>query len=188
MTRYRDSGTYQSLRAFVAESNRIEGIQRPPTADEMYATEQFVFTDHVDTDLIVALVVTYQPGARLRDRPGLDVYVGTHHPPPGGPGIPTALAEVLQSAISGQHPYLVHHAYETLHPFTDGNGRSGRALWLWGMRQRGGREWRQALALGFLHCWYYESLEFWRPNPQLKQLSAEDQARVAAWITGHIDE
>jgi hypothetical protein len=35
-------------------------------------------------------------------------------------------------------------------PTTDGNGRSGRALWLWCMRGRA--------PLGFLHQFYYQTL------------------------------
>ena len=37
------------------------------------------------------------------------------------------------------------------HPFTDGNGRSGRALWLWQMNNHA--------PFGFLHTFYYQTLE-----------------------------
>jgi Fic family protein len=43
-----------------------------------------------------------------------------------GPGI----SPVLSSAI-------VHHRFETIHPFADGNGRTGRALALWELYRRG---------------------------------------------------
>jgi len=42
----------------------------------------------------------------------------------------TALSPVLSSAI-------VHHRFEAIHPFADGNGRTGRALALWELYRRG---------------------------------------------------
>lgn len=41
-----------------------------------------------------------------------------------------ALSPVLSSA-------MVHHRFETIHPFADGNGRAGRALALWELYRRG---------------------------------------------------
>lgn len=41
-----------------------------------------------------------------------------------------ALSPVLSSAI-------VHHRFESIHPFADGNGRTGRALALWELYRRG---------------------------------------------------
>ena len=42
----------------------------------------------------------------------------------------TKLSPVLSSAI-------LHHRFETIHPFADGNGRTGRALALWELYRRG---------------------------------------------------
>ena len=55
--------------------------------------------------------------------------------------------------MSETDPWVFHVQYERLHPFTDGNGRSGRALWAWQMMRR-----REGLALGFLHRFYYQTL------------------------------
>ena len=42
----------------------------------------------------------------------------------------TKLSPVLSSAI-------LHHRFESIHPFADGNGRTGRALSLWELYRRG---------------------------------------------------
>lgn len=143
---------------FAKESNRIEGI--PSTlASHIDAVAEFLAIPHTPT---IAQLEEYvrrvQPGAVLRERPGMDVYVGNHVPPPGGPEIKPMLETVLNLVTEKTDPYLVHQRYEQLHPFMDGNGRSGRLLWLWQMEQQGPdhKRWRY---LGFLHEWYYRSLE-----------------------------
>lgn len=144
--------------SFVVESNRIEGINRPATDEEVDALISFVNAPAIEIGDLCALVSCFQPGAVLRDRVGLNVRVGSHIPPFGGPHIREALKTMLKD-IGGntQTPFKAHCQYETLHPFTDGNGRSGRALWLRTMF-RLGLAWRIG-ALGFLHIFYYQSLE-----------------------------
>ena len=144
----------KELMRLITESNAIEGITRNPTLDEAVAMTEFLVLPKITIADLERFVEVYQPGAKLRVRPGMDVrVVGDHRlPPPGGPKIRDALEWLLD-------PYEVHHAYETLHPFMDGNGRSGRALWAWGMLKKGVQP---GLRLGFLHCWYYQSLEFGR--------------------------
>lgn len=141
---------------FIRESNAIEGIIRKPTTAEIEATEKFVGLSLVTVESLVTLVNVYQPDAVLRDRVGLNVRVGSHIAPYGGPAIVETLQTVLAHAMrSLPEPWHVHVEYETLHPFTDGNGRSGRALWLWIM---------QDAPIGFLHQFYYQTLQ----NSRLK--------------------
>lgn len=71
------------------------------------------------------------------------VQVGRHRPPAPGEipalmselldwwnGPSCALSPVLSSAI-------LHYRFEAIHPFADGNGRTGRALALWELYRRG---------------------------------------------------
>lgn len=141
------------LTEFVKESNRIEGIDRHPLRAEIHAHESLIHGDRVSVEDLEAFVQFVQPGAVIRDA-GQCVSVGSHVPPPGGPGIVYALQELLHD-ISEDNTYETHCEYEKLHPFTDGNGRSGRALWLWQMRMH--RPWD--IKLGFLHAFYYQTLE-----------------------------
>lgn len=146
------------VRTFVDESNRIEGLG-PASAGEVEATELFLGLPQVRVDDLATLVRAYQPDARLRDTVGLDVRVGTHIAPRGGPEIRERLRWLLEHTIRVATPFEMHWAYETLHPFIDGNGRSGRALWAWRMERMPAAydpHWR---VRGFLHTWYYQSLE-----------------------------
>lgn len=140
--------------SFVAESNRIEGIVRPPTSGELDATRAFIARRALDVPDVVKLVGVFQPDARLRDKVNLNVRVGDHVAPRGGPEIAVELGQLLARVTLGDiDVWAAHVAYETLHPFTDGNGRSGRAIWLWQMeRVAGGTE------IGFLHSFYYQTL------------------------------
>ena len=134
---------------FVTESNAIEGIVRDPTAGEMVAHIAFLALTPTVASL-ENLVSAVQPDAKLRRQRGMDVRVGTHIAPLGGAQIERDLEALL--AATNRTAYERHRAYERLHPFTDGNGRSGRALWLHDM---GGLS---EVSLGFLHAWYYQSL------------------------------
>lgn len=140
------------IHTFMVESNRIEGIHRSPTEDEIRVTADFALLPEVTVQDLVALVKVYQPNAVIRDREGLNVRVGSHVAPRGGPGIVADLQTLLNGIAVGKwSAYEAHVRYETLHPFTDGNGRSGRALWLWMMKDYP--------IIGFLHFWYYQSLQ-----------------------------
>lgn len=141
-----------NIEEFVRESNRIEGITRDPTGNEIDATAIFLNVAFPKTADLEALVAAIAPGHRLRDKYGLDVRVGDHIAPRGCPEIRAALDTLMARVADGAdlyHPWQAHIDYEVLHPFTDGNGRSGRALWLWQM---------QAAPIGFLHQFYYQTL------------------------------
>lgn len=146
----------------VRESNMIEGIHREPTKAEMEEYHRFMHLEVVTVQDMIDFVKVYQPNARIRDRLGLDVRVGSYEPPVGRPDIRKILEHILELAqepkfnLRKRTPFQTHCAYESLHPFTDGNGRSGRMLWMWMMGDGNA-------PLGFLHTFYYQSLDDHHP-------------------------
>ena len=129
------SETSHWLRDFVRESNRIENIKDTIGAD-IQAHERLLGLEKIRVPDLEAFVRTITRDHVLRDKVGLDVQVGSHIPPAGGSDIRTNL-QALLFTLNARSPFENHLQYEALHPFTDGNGRSGRALWLWQMMEAG---------------------------------------------------
>jgi hypothetical protein len=143
---------------FMRESNLIEGITRAPSHEEILATELFLNLKVLRIPSLKRLVSIYQPDAVLRDKKGLDVRVGSYRPPKGGTQICGDLEDFLTNISERPDdfsPYDRHCEYEKLHPFTDGNGRSGRTIWAWHMLKVG----KNPFNLSFLHRFYYQTLE-----------------------------
>lgn len=141
--------TNELLYAFVKESNAIENIFRDPTTEEINELRRFINLSKVTIDDMTQFVKIYQPDAYLRDKEGLNVRIGNYYPPCGGPYIRKELIELLESNYT---PFNQHILYEKLHPYTDGNGRSGRALWAWRTKN---------IKHGFLITWYRQTLVYY---------------------------
>jgi hypothetical protein len=108
-----------------------------------------------------------EPGAVLRENYGQDVTIrGNHVPPRGSPYIREDLSEILEYtnkifeefkfSSKDNRAWVSHIEFERLHPFTDGNGRAGRLLWLWTMH-RGNENWWED---SFLKTFYFQTIRF----------------------------
>lgn len=142
-----------SYTAFVKESWKIEGLAI--SDDDAIRLAGFHYgwctANQVTVDSLTRAADYFTDGeGELRGAYGMDVRVGSHYPPLGGITIPYKLQEICQGTVD---PFHRHRRFQDLHPFTDGNGRTGRLLWLRDMQQAG-----RNLSLGFLHTFYYQAL------------------------------
>lgn len=161
----------QNMRRFVIQSWKIEG-ESLSAEDAARITNLHLAALDRKKWTAASLTKWLQqtlPDQKLRDEEGLLAFVADHAAPPGGPGIRKALNALLREIQAPPQPmnryeaegrcWRHHCEFETLHPFTDGNGRTGRMLWIWEMRHVGFPEaltW--LLPLGFLHHAYYSAL------------------------------
>jgi len=147
----------ECLLKFAQESNRIEGIEDEHLgaymAGRLDAIIELPVLQRHDLDAFADAC-----GGRLRVDPGMDVRVGRHTPPKGGLEVIGELERLLVRVNDGADPYLVHCDFETLHPYTDGNGRTGRMIWAWMMYDQKNYD----FSLLFLHKFYYQTLDHYR--------------------------
>lgn len=151
------SHSTNELIQFIAESNRIEGIDRPPTDQEIEAHERLLSLFHIHPVTLGNFQAVIAPDKPLRERAGMNVRVGGYIAPPGGPNIVRRLQVLCRRANkcgSEYEAWKLHVDFEMLYPYLDGNGRTGRALWAWMMRGIG----HDPFALPFLHRFYYQTL------------------------------
>lgn len=150
---------FEPLENFIKESNKIEGILDEVTTTQRLAYEEFLKRD-ITLGSLKKFVKLIEPRAKYRDKVSItNVIIDRHRPIDSGPEVNIQLTKILNEMrlpSSRDQIWALHVRYETLHPFTDGNGRSGRALWLKQMLDNSMSH--RVSALGFLHEFYYQTL------------------------------
>lgn len=141
---------------FIKESNAIEDIHQEPNTYQIDKFIEFYYQPKMTRSILIEYVLNGMYGYVIRkheysdygfrDDWGMNVEIQGYRPPAGNPDMGKALDELLEKDLDAYH---LHVEYEKLHPFMDGNGRSGRALWAWKHRD---------LSLGFLRAFYYQTL------------------------------
>lgn len=139
---------------YAAESRAIEGEN--PSEQSAVLLRAFV-----EGPLSVETLCDYvygEAGAKIRSEGWMNVRVGSHVCPPGGPHIVTALEEMI-SGVMILDMYEFHTKFLHLHPFMDGNGRAARAILAWAVLRN--LVWRTSLLkYPVLQAIYYMGLDF----------------------------
>jgi hypothetical protein len=113
---------------FVRVSNRMAGITRAPTAAEIGAHRGLLAANALTIKNLELFISHVAPGAAFRDAPEEteDGEATTQH------DLKEDLATIVDAARTHSSTAArLHRIYRQLRPFTDGNGRCGRALWMW---------------------------------------------------------
>lgn len=117
--------------AFVRVSNRMAGITRDPTAAEISAHRGLLAVNSLRVENLELFIRHIAPGAGLRGTSEADAEA-EDEASAASVGLKADLATIILAAqTQSASPFRLHRIYRRLRPFTDGNGRCGRALWMW---------------------------------------------------------
>ncbi len=119
--------------------------------------------------------------------------IGADFVPPGPARVPDLMADLVAYINGAAHAPLIqaailHAQFEIIHPFTDGNGRVGRALIHTVLARRGLTEHAVlpiSLVLATLRDRYVEGLSAYRHDAPA--VSAEASASTNAWLTTFVE-
>ena len=132
------------MREHIRESNLIESIDDPAEDKRSrWAWKWFIQQPKITTEVLFELhrritLKQLQASVRGKYRP-CQVWVGRHVPMPPAE-VPVAMnlyLNQLNHHWSIFDPIAMHVEFETIHPFIDGNGRTGRMLLWWHQIQLG---------------------------------------------------
>jgi hypothetical protein len=124
---------------FVRVSNRMAGITREPTVSEISAHRGLLAANALRVENLELFVHHVAEGARLRSEAGTPAPSANEQTAPAGELKADLATIVLAAQKQAASPQRLHRIYTLLSPFTDGNGRAGRALLMWQIMRVGGR-------------------------------------------------
>lgn len=146
----------KNIYEFAVESNTIEGIHdeaKHKKHAEILA--EFLKIDEITIGDLEGFVFAIQPNGALRQLGNQNVMIGGKMAPPAHISMALLSNLLLDIKENSVTMFDAHCRYEMAHPFMDGNGRSGRALWLWMWVNQYGKE----VPPSFLHMFYYQTLK-----------------------------
>jgi len=163
----------RELEVFVEQSNAIEGIYEGPghpLYDDHLAAARFVAERPLGTSLSPRIVHARVMASEPKSWPGgyrtVNVRVGPFLKAPWEqlPQLMRRLLDRVEARYSEGGPFSedeawnLHHELEHIHPFRDGNGRTGR-LWLNALLLSSGHEWLTVFERSRQS--YYNSIREW---------------------------
>lgn len=130
------------MRKHLRESNLIEGIDSKKQDKQAEVAWEWLISQRKLTAVVVRtthkLLTKLQPDLEEKYKGAfrpIKVYVGNHVPP-----APALIKSEMTNWLRDYRmwtPQEAHVRFETIHPFVDGNGRTGRMLMWWHERSLG---------------------------------------------------
>jgi hypothetical protein len=124
---------------FVRVSNRMAGITREPTPSEISAHRGLLAANALRVENLELFVHHVAEGARVRSEAGAEALSSAEEMTSAEQLKADLATIVLAAQKQAASPQRLHRIYTLLSPFTDGNGRCGRALLMWQIMRAGER-------------------------------------------------